>query len=52
MGKVAENTQLTRQTTGQILQGIQPTAFQQFRQNPEHFIAEASRLITEQKAAR
>ena len=51
LGKVAENTQLTRQTTGQILQGIQPTVFHQFRQNPEHFIAEASRLITEQKAA-
>lgn len=34
-----------------ILQGIQPAVFQQFQQNPEHFIAEASRLITEQKAA-
>ena len=51
LGKVAENAQLTRQTAAKILQGIQPAVFQQFRQNPEHFIAEASRLITEQKAA-
>src|SRR5690606_989576 len=51
LGKVAENAQLTRQTAARILQGIQPAVFQQFRQNPEHFIAEASRLITEQKAA-
>ena len=51
LGKVAENAQLTRQTAANILQGVQPAVFQQFRQNPEHFIAEASRLITEQKAA-
>jgi len=51
LGKIAENTQLTRQTTASILQGIQVPVFQQFRQNPEHFIAETSRLITEQKAA-
>lgn len=51
LGKVAENAQLTRQTAARILQGIQPAVFQQFRQNPEHFIVEASRLITEQKAA-
>lgn len=51
LGKVSENTQLTRETAAQILKGIQPAVFNQFRQNPEHFIAEASRLITEQKAA-
>lgn len=51
LGSVAGNAQLTRQTTANILQGIQVAVFQQFRQNPEHFIAEASRLITEQKAA-
>ncbi|WP_280553453.1 DEAD/DEAH box helicase family protein [Halomonas sp. 25-S5] len=51
LGKVAESVKLTRQTTARILQGIQPAVFNQFRQNPEHFIAEASRLITEQKAA-
>ncbi|WP_020683176.1 type III restriction-modification system endonuclease [Marinobacterium rhizophilum] len=51
LGKVAENTQLTRKTAAAILKGIQPVVFKQFQQNPEHFIAEASRLITEQKAA-
>jgi len=51
LGKVAENTQLTRQTTAAILKGIQTAVFNQFRQNPEHFISEASRFITEQKAA-
>ena len=51
LGKVAEATQLTRKTTAEILQGIQPAVFKQFSQNPEHFIAEASRLIIEQKAA-
>lgn len=51
LGKVAENTQLTRQTTANILHGIEAAVFKQFQQNPEHFIAESSRLITEQKAA-
>lgn len=51
LGKIAESAQLTRQTAARILQGIQSAVFEQFRQNPEHFIAEASRLITEQKAA-
>lgn len=51
VGKVAENAQLTRATTAAILGGIQAAVFKQFAQNPEHFIAEASRIITEQKAA-
>ena len=51
IGKVAENARLTRQTAANILGQIKPEAFEQFRMNPEHFIAEASRLITEQKAA-
>ena len=51
LGKVAENAHLTRATAANILRGIQSAVFDQFRQNPEHFIAEASRLITEQKAA-
>jgi type III restriction enzyme len=29
---------------------MEPSIFNQFKQNPEHFIAEASRLINEQKA--
>lgn len=51
VGKVAEGTQLTRATIGAILQGINKAVFAQFRSNPEHFIAEAVRLINEQKAS-
>jgi type III restriction enzyme len=51
LGKVGERTQLTRKTTAEVLTGITSGVFEQFRQNPEHFIAEASRIITEQKAA-
>jgi type III restriction enzyme len=50
IGKVAENTQLTRATAAAILTGIAPSVFGQFKENPEHFISEASRLIAEQKA--
>ena len=50
VGKIAENSQLTRQTTASILSGLEASVFAQFQQNPEHFIAEASRIIAEQKA--
>ena len=50
LGKMAEKTKLTRKTIAEILKGIQPGIFDQFKQNPEHFISEASRLINEQKA--
>jgi type III restriction enzyme len=50
LGKIAENTQLTRKTIAEILSGVQAAVFRQFKQNPEHFIAEGSRLINEQKA--
>lgn len=50
LGKIAENTQLTRKTIAAILGGVQPAVFEQFKQNPEHFIAESSRIINEQKA--
>ncbi|GAA2864870.1 type III restriction enzyme [Aminobacter niigataensis] len=51
LAKLADATQLTRQTIAEILSKIQPSVFAQFRQNPEHFISEASRLIIEQKAS-
>ncbi|MGY6630549.1 MAG: type III restriction-modification system endonuclease [Wenzhouxiangella sp.] len=51
IGKISENARLTRETAAQIFSGIQPAVFNQFKFNPEHFIAEAARLITEQKAA-
>jgi len=50
LGKIAENTELTRKTAAEILTGIQANVFGQFKENPEHFIAEASRIIAEQKA--
>ena len=51
VGKVAEETHLTRKTVADILGEIEPSVFAQFGQNPEHFIAGTSRIITEQKAA-
>lgn len=50
IGKLAEGTQLTRRTVTEILKGINAAVFAQFRTNPESFIAEAVRLINEQKA--
>lgn len=50
LGKIAENVQLTRKTVAEIFKGMEAAVFGQFKQNPEHFIAEASRLIKEQKA--
>jgi type III restriction enzyme len=50
VGKVAESAQLTRGTTAAILTGIEPSVFDQFKRNPEHFISEASRIVAEQKA--
>jgi type III restriction enzyme len=50
VGKVAEDVHLTRQTVAEILSRISPPVFEQFRKNPEHFIAEAARIISEQKA--
>ena len=50
IGKLAEGTQLTRRTVAEILKGINVVIFAQFKTNPESFIAEAARLINEQKA--
>ncbi len=50
VGKLAEGTQLTRRTVVDILKGLNVAVFTQFKTNPEHFIAEATRLINEQKA--
>lgn len=50
IGEVAEETKLTRKTVAAILQGIHPDTFAKFKQNPEQFITNTSRLINEQKA--
>ena len=51
VGKVAENTKLTRKTVGEILSKIEPNKFRLYKINPEEFIAQASRIVNEQKAA-
>jgi len=50
IGKVAEGTLLTRRTVAEILRGLNAAVFAQFKTNPESFIAQACRLINEQKA--
>ncbi|WP_374487850.1 type III restriction-modification system endonuclease [Zoogloea sp.] len=50
IGKLVEGTQLTRRTIAEILKGMNVAVFAQFKTNPESFIAEAIRLINEQKA--
>jgi len=50
IGKIAEDTQLTRSTAAEILKGINETVFLQYRQNPEDFMIKSSRIINEQKA--
>lgn len=50
VGKLAEGTQLTRRTVVDIIKGLNAAVFAQFKTNPEHFIAEATRLVNEQKA--
>ncbi len=50
LGEITEKTTLTRKTASRILQGVSSHTFAKYRQNPEHFISEAARLINEQKA--
>lgn len=50
--EVAERTKLTRQTICSILRGINLNTFGMYKLNPESFIAKASLLINEQKAAK
>jgi len=50
LGKIAESTKLTRRDVAEILKGIEPSTFDQFKNNPEEFIIKASNLIDEQKA--
>lgn len=51
IGKLAEETKLTRRTIGSILQKIAPSQFALYKMNPEDFLRVAGRLINEQKAA-
>ena len=50
IGKLVDETGLTRKAIIAILQGIQETVFNQFRDNPEEFIVKAAALINDEKA--
>ncbi len=50
IGKLVDETGLTRKAVIQILQGIQPETFNQFKDNPEEFIIKAAALINDEKA--
>ncbi|MDY5676548.1 MAG: DEAD/DEAH box helicase family protein [Eubacteriales bacterium] len=50
VGKIVDNTTLTRKTIVKILQGITADKFEMFSINPEEFISKVSKLINEQKA--
>lgn len=51
IGKLVEETGLTRKDMIRVLSGIGKPVFDQFRNNPEEFIIRAAALINEQKAA-
>ena len=50
IGKLVEETGLTRKAIVQILTGIEPVVFDQFKYNPEEFIIRAAALINDEKA--
>ena len=50
IGKLVDETGLTRKAIIQILQGIDKNVFEQFKNNPEEFISKAAQLINDEKA--
>jgi len=50
IGKLVDETGLTRKAIIQILRGIKQTTFEQFKSNPEEFIIKAAALINDEKA--
>lgn len=51
VGKLVEETGLTRTTVAAILKGMSPHKFAMFRLNPEEFILKAGKIINHEKAA-
>lgn len=51
VGKLVDETGLTRSAVIQILTGIEKRVFEQFKDNPEDFIIKAASIINDQKAA-
>ena len=50
IGKLVNETGLTRKAVIEILQGVKPSVFDQFKENPEEFIVKAAALINDEKA--
>ena len=50
VGKLVDQTGLTRQAVVDILKGIEKNVFDQFKDNPEEFILKAAELINDEKA--
>ncbi|OBZ17112.1 type III restriction-modification system endonuclease [Bacillus sp. FJAT-26390] len=50
IGKLMDETRLTRKTIVAILKGVKQSTFMLFQKNPEEFIIRVSKLINEQKA--
>ncbi len=50
IGKLVDETGLTRKAIVAILKGIQSSVFGQFKDNPEEFIVKAAALINDEKA--
>lgn len=50
IGKIVNETGLTRKAVAAILRGLNKAVFDQFTDNPEEFIIRASHFINEQKA--
>ena len=50
VGKLVDETGLTRKAVIAILTGIQKSVFDQFKDNPEEFIIKAAALINDEKA--
>lgn len=50
VGKLVDETKLTRKAIIQILTGIEKSVFDQFKHNPEEFIIKAAALINDEKA--
>ena len=50
VGKLVEETQLTRKDIVSILKKIRPQVFNQFRRNPEDFLIKAAAIISDEKA--
>lgn len=49
VGKISEGAKLTRRSAAKILEGLKPSTFAMFKDNPEEFIVKVIRLINEQK---